>query len=76
MEQIWHPGAQTKNATMSQYEIPAFIEDEMPSVTQKIKKLSALGSVYKIMEVLKNYTKRKLLSHDLPNCNKMPGACR
>jgi len=50
---------------IDQYEVPAYLVGELPEISQDLKKFSPTINIFKCVQCLANYTKRKLVEHDL-----------
>ncbi len=50
---------------INQYEVPAYLLDELPGIAQELKTFSPTLNIYKTVQCLANYTKSKIVQHDL-----------
>ncbi len=50
---------------MNQFEIPTIIEKELPDICEELQKTSVFGDAIKSMQILANYSKSLLTTHDL-----------
>jgi hypothetical protein len=50
---------------INQYEVPAYLVDELPEIAKDLKAFSPTLNIFKSIQCLANYTRSKLLQHDL-----------
>ena len=50
---------------INQYEVPAYLVDELPEIEQELKIFSPTLNIFKTVQCLANYTKSKIIQHDL-----------
>jgi len=50
---------------INQYEVPAYLVDELPEMEQELKSFSSTLNIFKTLQCLANYTKTKVIQHDL-----------
>ena len=50
---------------MNQYEVPAYLVDELPEMEQELKAVYSTLNIFKTIQCLANYTRRKVIQHDL-----------
>jgi hypothetical protein len=50
---------------INQYEVPALLVDELPEIENDLKSFSPTLNIFKSIQCLANYTRAKLLQHDL-----------
>lgn len=49
---------------LNQYEVPAYLLEEMPEIINEFKYIYPSLSIYKVVYCLANYTSRKVMQHD------------
>lgn len=60
-----------RNNMMNQFEVSACLADKLPEMKTTLKNTYATLNVFKAIQCLVNYTKQKLVQHDIPavkNC--------
>lgn len=50
---------------INQYEVPAYLVDELPEMKEELRKASPTLNIFKSIQCLADYTKNKVVSHDL-----------
>ena len=50
---------------INQYEVPAYLVDGLPEIEKELKAFSPTINIFKSIQCLANYTKVKVLQHDL-----------
>ncbi len=50
---------------MNQYEVPAYLIDELPEIKEGLQNISPVFNIFKSIQCLSDYTKTKLLQHNL-----------
>lgn len=55
---------------LTQYEVPAYLADELPEIEPEIKSVSAPVNIFKTIQCLANYTRCKVMQHDLKAAKK------
>ena len=50
---------------INQYEVPAYLVNELPEIEQELKGFSPTLNIFKTVQCLLNYTKREIIQHDL-----------
>ncbi len=55
---------------MNQYEVPAYITDELPELKNSFSTLTASAGIIKSIQCLCDYTKNKVQQHELPKVKK------
>jgi hypothetical protein len=55
---------------INQYEVPAYLVDELPGIEKELKVFSPTLNIFKTVQCLANYTKSKIIQHDLGTVKK------
>lgn len=55
---------------INQYEVPAYLEDELPEIKEELRKIHPTLSIFKTIQCLADYTRRKVSQHDLKTVKK------
>lgn len=50
---------------INQYEVPAYLVDELPEIRKELRKAAPTLNVFKSIQCLTDYTKQKAADHDL-----------
>ncbi len=50
---------------LNQYEVPACMADELPELNEELKAISPALNIFKSVQCLANFTKRKAADHDI-----------
>ena len=58
-------GCYKRNNMINQYEVPAYLVDEFPELKEELKSISPTLNIFKSIQCFSDYTKRKVLQHDL-----------
>lgn len=50
---------------INQYEVAAYLVDELPEIKEDLKSISPTLNIFKSVQCLSNYTRSKVMQHDL-----------
>lgn len=62
--------AMTRNAMISEYQVPAYLLNELPDIAAEFKKIYPSASIVKAIECLARYTDLLIKQQDLKNIRK------
>jgi len=55
---------------LNQYEVPAYLAEKIPGIEQELKTVSPTLNIFKTIQCLANYTRRKVTQHDFVSVKK------
>lgn len=55
---------------MNQYEVPAYLIDNMPEIDEELKQITPLFNIINSIQCLTNFTRKKIIQHNLKDVKK------